>query len=81
MELILEILAWFGAGLTLGGYYLISNKYIDVFSWKFQISTFLARICFLALDIYKEVYSFALMDFVFLIICVQTMYKLHKSKN
>lgn len=79
IKLIFDIITWIAVIITLGGYYLISNKIIDAFSWKFQVSVLVARLCFLAVNLWRGTYPFALMDFFFLLICFQTMHKLSKK--
>ena len=77
---LIDILSWTSAILTLSGYYLVTKKIINAYSWAFQISTFIARICFLSVNLYRQTYPFALMDATFLIIAFSTMIELWRSK-
>ena len=77
--MLFDILTWVAVIFTLLGYILVSKKIINGYSWSFQITTFIARIAFLTVNITRQTYPFALMDLVFLIICVSTMYQLTKN--
>lgn len=77
--MLFDILTWVAVIFTLLGYILVSKKIINGYSWSFQISTFIARIAFLTVNIMRQTYPFALMDAVFLIICISTMYQLTKN--
>ena len=80
IKLIIEIITWLAVILTLLGYYLISSKVIDAFSYKFQLSVLIARLCFLGVNIWRGTYPFALMDLFFLMICINNLFKLKNNK-
>jgi hypothetical protein len=76
-----DALTWLAVFATLFGYILVSRKIIDGYSWSFQITTLIARLSFLCVNLIRKTYPFALMDFVFLIICCTTLYQLHKESK
>jgi hypothetical protein len=77
--MLFDILTWTAVIFTLLGYILVSKKIINGYSWSFQISTLIARVAFLIVNTIRQTYSFALMDLVFLVICVSTMYQLYND--
>lgn len=79
-KFIFDIITWIAVITTLGGYYLISNKIIDAFSWNFQLSVLIARLCFLGVNIWRGTYPFALMDLFFLMISINNLFKLKNNK-
>ena len=79
MTVIFDILTWIAVIFTLLGYILVSKKVINGYSWSFQITTFIARIAFLSVNLVRQTYPFAMMDFVFLVICISTMIQLYQD--
>ena len=81
LNLIFDILTWIAVTGTLISYILVSRKIIDGYSWTFQITTLVARISFLAVNLIRQTYPFAFMDSIFLIICILTMYQLYQDSS
>ena len=79
--MLFDILTWTAVIFTLLGYILVSKKIINGYSWSFQITTFIARIAFLIVNIMRQTYPFAMMDFVFLVICISTMMQLYQDNQ
>lgn len=81
IQTIFDILGWIAALVSLTGYYLVSNKIVEGFSWSFQTTVFVTNVLFLAVNIHRATWSFVLMNAVYLVINFNTFYKLYQSTN
>ena len=81
IQTIFDIVGWIAAIVSLTGYYLLSTKVVEGFSWSFQTTVFITNVLFLAVNIHRATWSFVLMNAVYLVINLNTFYQLYQPTN
>ena len=81
IQTIFDIVGWIAAIVSLTGYYLLSTKVVEGFSWSFQTTVFITNVLFLAVNVYRSTWSFVLMNAVYLVINFNTFHQLYQSTN
>ena len=80
-DILFQIIGWSGSALLIIAYVLVSSKKLGPESVKYQLINLGGAACLLVYALYTVAYPFVLVNFIWLIIGLNFLYKIYNKKD
>ncbi len=80
-DILFQIIGWSGSALLIIAYVLVSSKKLGPESTKYQLINLGGSFCLLIYAIYTVAYPFVLVNFIWLLIGLNFLYKIYRKRN
>ncbi len=80
-DIIYQIIGWSGSALLIIAYVLVSSKKLGPESVQYQLINLGGALCLLIYALYTVAYPFVLVNFIWLIIGLNFLYKIYRKAD